>query len=80
MRQIVAGIVSYLVLILVALIIVSNLLTSTSRSGWAAEANTTWTNLSTYIWIAFGLLAIVPLILVAGYMIAIMSWGGGKGA
>jgi nitrogen fixation/metabolism regulation signal transduction histidine kinase len=78
-RAIIAGIVSFEILLLIAFIIVQAIAGSVSRAGWTATANSTWTALQNYIWLGFGLLAIVPLVLVAAYMIGILNFGGGGG-
>jgi hypothetical protein len=81
-RAIVTGIISYLILILVGIIIVNALLVSAGPvKGWSTSANATWVSVTSYIWIGFGLLAIIPLILVAAYMMGILGGAGaGRGA
>jgi nitrogen fixation/metabolism regulation signal transduction histidine kinase len=79
-RAIIAGIVSFEILLLIAFIIIQAIAGSVTRTGWSTTANDTWTALQNYIWIGFGLLAVVPLVLVAAYMIGILNFGGGKGA
>lgn len=60
---IVGTLVGILVSLLIAIIVVMALIGSQSQAGWSAAANTTWTSLTSNIWIALTLLVIVPIVI-----------------
>lgn len=69
---VVGTIIGIMVSLLVAIIIIVNLVNSqTPDSSWTTEANATWAALQTNIWVALGLLVIVPIIIGA---VIIMSY------
>lgn len=78
MQAIVVALISLMVMVMVGVIVVQNLINSQDQADWSADANDTWSELQTNIWVAFTLLIIAPIILAA---VAIMSYlrytGGG---
>jgi len=76
MRGIVGALVGIIITMLIGIIVVSTIINSVNTSGWSAEANQTWQTLQSNIWVAFGLLVILPLIVGA---VMIMKMIGGEG-
>ena len=72
---IVGVLVGILVSLLIAIIVVQNLISSQTQAGWSATANTTWTTLQSNIWIAVGLLVIVPIIVGAVIILSYVRRG-----
>lgn len=70
--------ITMMVTILVGIFIVNALIGSvTPDDTWSTEANTTWTNTQTNIWLAFSLVVIGIIIMGAMAILAIMRGGGG---
>ena len=78
MRTIIGAIVAIVISMLVGIIVVSTLLTSINTTDWSPQAQQTWTQLQNNIWIVFGLLVILPLIVAAGAMLRIFGGEGGE--
>ena len=76
MRTITGVFMGLIISMLVGIIVINALISSVNTSGWSAQANQTWQSLQQNIWVAFGLLVILPL--VAGAVI-IMKMLGGEG-
>ena len=76
MRTITGVFMGLIISMLVGIIVINALISSVNTSGWSAQANQTWQSLQSNIWVAFGLLVILPL--VAGAVI-IMKMLGGEG-
>ena len=81
MAKIGAGIIgvliSLMVMLLIGIIVVQALVSSQTQTGWSADANTTWTNLQSNIWVAFTLLVIIPIIIGAVAILGYLRFGGG---
>ncbi|MEM3579217.1 MAG: hypothetical protein QXL54_03215 [Candidatus Bathyarchaeia archaeon] len=77
MKAVVTAIVGIVIAFIIGLVVVGNLISNVNRSGWSAQANTTWTNLVGNVWTAFGLLVIIPLVL--GAVVLLRMFSGGKG-
>jgi len=74
----IAGIfVGIAVAMLIGIIVIQSLIKGVNQSGWTAQANSTWNSVVSNIWVAFGLLVIIPL--VVGAVIILRIIGGGKG-
>ena len=56
-------IIALMVSMLIGLIVINALISSVSQSGWSQKANETWSNLQSNIWVAYGLLVIIPIII-----------------
>lgn len=69
--------ISMMVMILVGIIVVQALITSQTQTGWSTNANTTWTNLQTNIWTAFGLIVVGIIIVGAVAILSYLRFGGG---
>lgn len=68
-----------MVMILVGVIIVNSIVGSVAPdTTWSEEANTTWENTQTYIWLGFGLV-VIGIIIIAAVAILTMLRGGGVG-
>ena len=76
MRTIIGAIVAIVISMLVGIIVVSTLLTSINTTDWSPQAQQTWTQLQNNIWIVFGLLVILPLIIGAAVLLRYMGGGG----
>ena len=74
----IAGVfVGIAVAMLIGIIVIQSLIKGVNQSGWSAQANATWSSIVSNIWVAFGLLVIIPLIV--GAVIILRMIGGGKG-
>lgn len=72
--------ITMMVTILVGIFIVNALIGSvTPDDTWSTEANTTWDNTQTNIWLAFSLVVIGIIIMGAMAILALMRGGGGGG-
>ena len=69
--------VGIVITMLIGIIVINSLISSVNQSGWSAEANQTWSNFTSNIWVAYGLLVILPL--VVGAVIILKFIGGGEG-
>lgn len=74
---VIVALISMMVMILVGIIVVNALITSQTQSGWSTDANTTWTNLKTNIWVAFGLVVVGVIIVGAVAILSYLRFGGG---
>ena len=73
---VVGTIIGIMVSLLIAIIIIVNLVNSqTPDATWSADANTTWASLQTNIWVALGLLVIVPIIIGAVIILSYVRRG-----
>ena len=77
MRNITGVFMGIIISMLIGIIVINALISSVNTSGWSAEANQTWQSLQQNIWVAFGLLVILPL--VAGAVIIMKMLGGSGG-
>ena len=75
-RSITGVLMGIVISMLIGIIVINALISSVNTSGWSAQANQTWQSLQSNIWVAFGILVILPLI--AGAVI-IMKLIGGEG-
>jgi hypothetical protein len=74
---IVVVLISMMVMLLVGIIVVNNLIASqTPDSSWSTEANNTWADTQSNIWLAFGLVTVS--IIIVGAMSILGYLGGGK--
>ena len=62
---------------LIGIIVINALISGVNQSGWSAQANSTWQSLQSNIWVAFGLLVILPLIVGAVIIMKYVGGGGG---
>ena len=72
---VVGALVGIMVSLLIAIIVIMNLVNSQTQAGWSLTANTTWTTLQSNIWIALGLLVIVPIIVGAVIILSYVRRG-----
>ena len=77
MRGVAGVFVGIAVAILIGIIVIQGIIKGVNQSGWSAQANSTWAAVTSNIWVAFGLLVIIPLIVGAVIILRIIS--GGKG-
>jgi len=75
-RGIIGVIIGIVISILVGIIVVSSIISGVNTSSWSSQAQQTWTQLQTNIWIVFGLLVILPLIIGAAVLMRYMGGGG----
>ena len=68
--------VGIVITMLIGIIVINALIGSVNQSGWSAQANQTWENFKSNIWVAYGLLVILPL--VVGAVIILRIIGGGE--
>ena len=68
--------VGIILTMLIGIIVINALISSVNTSGWSAEANATWQSLQQNIWVAYGLLVILPLVVGA---VIILKFIGGEG-
>ena len=66
------------VTMLIGIIVIQAIIGGVNQSGWSQQANATWSSVVSNIWVAFGLLVIIPLIVGAVIILRIIG-GGGKG-
>ena len=76
MRTITGVFMGLIISMLVGIIVINALISSVNTSGWSAEANQTWQSLQQNIWVAYGLLVILPLVVGA---VIILKFIGGEG-
>ena len=74
---IVGTLVGIMVSLLIAIIVIQNLISSQSQSGWSAKANETWATLQNNIWTAITLLVIIPIIVGAVIILQYVRRGMG---
>lgn len=75
---VVIALISMMVMLLVGIIVVNALINSqTPDTTWSEDANTTWDNLQTNIWIAFGLIVVGVIIVGAVAILSYLKFGGG---
>jgi len=77
MRTITGVFMGLIISMLVGIIVINALISSVNTSGWSAQANQTWQSLQQNIWVAFGLLVILPLIIGAVIIMKYVGGGGG---
>ena len=74
---VVVVLISMMVMLLVGIITVNALVNSqTPDSTWSTDANTTWTNVQSNIWVAFGLVAVGVIIVGAVAILSYLNFGG----
>ena len=79
-QGVVFALVTMMVLILVAVIIVNALINSiTPDTSWSEEANTTWANTQTNIWLALGLVVVGIIVMGAVAILGVLRGGFGGG-
>ena len=69
--------VGLVITMLIGIIVINSLIGSVDQSGWSAQANQTWQSFQQNIWVAYGLLVILPLVI--GAVIILRYIGGGEG-
>lgn len=75
---VVVALISMMVMLLVGVIVVNALINSqTPDDTWSEDANTTWANMQTNIWIAFGLIVVGIIIVGAVAILSYLKFGGG---
>ena len=77
MKSIAGVFVGIAISMLIGIIVINGLISGVDQSGWSAKANETWSNLQNNIWVAFGLLVILPLIIGAVIIMKYVGGGGG---
>lgn len=71
--------IGMMVMLLVGIIVVNALVNSqTPDSTWSEDANTTWENVQTNIWVAMGLVAVGIIIVGAVAILSYLNFGGGS--
>ena len=78
MRAFTSIFVGVVITMLIGIVVINSLISSVNQSGWSAEANATWSNFTSNIWVAYGLLVILPLIIGAVIILRYIG-GGGEG-
>ena len=68
--------VGIVITMLIGIVVINSLISSVNQSGWSAQANQTWANFTSNIWVAYGLLVILPLVVGA---VIILKFIGGEG-
>lgn len=69
-------VIAMMIMIVAGILVVNALINSVSPDDtWSADANTTWTNTQTNIWLAFSLV-VIGIIIVAAVAILSMLRGG----
>lgn len=75
--NILMALITIAIMMLVAIIIVNALVNSvTPDDTWSEEANNTWDDTQTYIWLGFGLVAISIVVLAAYAILSSMKMSG----
>jgi len=77
MKSIAGIFVGIAITMLIGIVVINSLISGVNQSGWSAQANQTWQNLQSNIWVAFGLLVILPLIIGAVIILKYVGGGGG---
>jgi len=77
MKSIAGVFVGIAISMLIGIIVINGLISGVDQSGWSAKANSTWSSLQNNIWVAFGLLVILPLIIGAVIIMKYVGGGGG---
>jgi len=77
MKSIAGVFVAVAISMLIGIVVINGLISGVNTSGWSAEANQTWQTLQSNIWVAFGLLVILPLIIGAVIIMKYIGGGGG---
>jgi len=67
------------VAMLIGIIVIQGIIGGVKQTGWSAQANSTWSAVVSNIWVAFGLLVIIPLVVGAVIILQIIGGGGGGG-
>ena len=74
------GLVWLIIIMMIGFIVVANLEAHANDSEQlTVDAATNWTNFITFVWIAFGILAMTPLVAVAVIFLGIFRGAGGGG-
>ena len=74
---VVVSLISMMVMLLVGVIVVNALINSqTPDETWSADANTTWENIQTNVWIAFSLIVVGIIIVGAVAILGYLRFGG----
>lgn len=77
--NVVSGVISIVLVIVVGLIVLGQLTTTFSSMGLSEQAQNIINNLMNQVWNAFNLFIIVPILVVAGVIILILrGFGGGQ--
>jgi len=77
--NVVTGLIIVVVSIMIGAILLGQLSQVVGTLGLTGQANTTITQLFSQTWASYGLLVIVPLIVIAGVIIGILGgWGRGR--
>ena len=67
--------VGIVISMLIGIIVINALISGVNQSGWSAQANQTWASLQQNIWVAFGLLVILPLVIGAAIILRYIRGG-----
>jgi len=73
MRSVIGAIVGIIISFMIGMVIIGTLINSVNRTGWSAQANSTWTSLINNVWTVFGLLVIIPLVVGAVVLLRMFS-------
>jgi len=76
MRAFTSSFGGVVITMLISIVVINSLISSVNQSGWSEQANKTWSSFTSNIWVAYGLLVILPLIIGA---VIIMKMIGGEG-
>ena len=77
MRGIAGVFVGIAVAMLIGIIVIQAIIGGVDTTNWSQQAKGVWDSVISNIWVAFGLLVIIPLII--GAVIILRIIGGGKG-
>ena len=76
----IAGIfVGIAITMLIGIIVIQGVVGGVNTTSWSTDAKNTWNAVISNIWIAFGLLVIIPLVIGAVIILRIISGGGEAG-
>lgn len=74
---VVVVLISMMVMLLVGIIVVNSLINSqTPDATWSEDANKTWANVQTNIWVAFGLVVVGIIIVGAVAILSYLNFNG----
>ncbi|MEM0058659.1 MAG: hypothetical protein QXG09_07330 [Candidatus Bathyarchaeia archaeon] len=79
MRAVIGAIIGIIISFMIGMVVIGTLINSVNRSGWSAQANSTWNALIGNVWTVFGLLVIIPLVVGAVVLLRLFSGGRGGG-
>lgn len=74
---VITALIALMITIFVGVIVIVNLVNSVKPDRtWSTSANTTWASLQANTWVAFALLAIIPIVVGAVAILSYLRFGG----